>query len=192
MAKELEQELVAVPATATRARETPPRWGWAEPTVWTERMLTALEEGVKGGRWFSLIDKVHPVRTLSAAFQQVAANQGAAGVDRVTIAMFEERLDQDLANLSEELRKGTYRPQSIRRHYIPKPGSQEKRPLGIPTVRDRVVQTALRMVLEPIFEREFAEHSYGFRPHRGCKDGDFLTAYLPSRTVFPAIPPGSA
>jgi RNA-directed DNA polymerase len=170
MAKELEQELVAVPATATRARETPPRWGWAEPTVWTERMLTALEEGVKGGRWFSLIDKVHPVRTLSAAFQQVAANQGAAGVDRVTIAMFEERLDQDLANLSEELRKGTYRPQSIRRHYIPKPGSQEKRPLGIPTVRDRVVQTALRMVLEPIFEREFAEHSYGFRPHRGCKD----------------------
>src|SRR6266566_2179730 len=170
MAKELEQELGAVPTTATRARETLPRWGWAEPTVWTERMLTALEEGVKGGRWFSLIDKVHPVRTLSAAFQQVAANQGAAGVDRVTIAMFEERLDQNLANLSEELRKGTYRPQSIRRHYIPKPGSQEKRPLGIPTVRDRVVQTALRLVLEPIFEREFAEHSYGFRPHRGCKD----------------------
>jgi len=156
MTKELEQELVAVPATATRARETLLRWGWAEPTVWTERMLTALDAGVKGGRWFSLIDKVHPVRTLNAAFHQVAANQGAAGVDRVTIAMFEQRLDQNLANLSEELRKGTYQPQPIRRHYIPKPGSQEKRPLGIPTVRDRVVQTALRMVLEPIFEREFA------------------------------------
>jgi RNA-directed DNA polymerase len=170
MAKELEPELVAVPATATRARETLLRWGWVEPTVWTERMLTALEEGVKGGRWFSLIDKVHPVRTLRAAHQQVAANQGAAGVDRVTIAMFQERLDQNLSNLSEELRKGTYQPQSIRRHYIPKPGSQEKRPLGIPTVRDRVAQTALRMVLEPIFERGFAEHSYGFRPHRGCKD----------------------
>jgi len=170
MTEESDQHLVAVPETATRAREAPPRWGWAEPTVWTERMLAALEEGVKGGRWFSLIDKVHPVRTLGAAYQQVAANQGACGVDRVTIAMFEDGLDRNLVNLSEELRKGTYRPQSIRRHYIPKPGTQEKRPLGIPTVRDRVVQTALRMVLEPIFEREFAEHSYGFRPHRGCKD----------------------
>ncbi len=170
MSKELEPKLVAVPATATRARETLLRWDWVEPTVWTERMLTALEEGVKGGRWFSLIDKVHPVRTLRAAYQQVATNQGAAGVDRVTIAMFEERLDENLSNLSEELRKGTYQPQSIRRHYIPKPGSQEQRPLGIPTVRDRVAQTALRMVLEPIFERDFAEHSYGFRPHRGCKD----------------------
>ena len=170
MAKELEPPLAAVPATARRAREIRPRWGWAEPTVWTARMLTALDEGVKGGRWFSLIDKVHPVRTLNAAFHQVAANRGAAGVDRVTITMFEDGLARNLANLSEELREGRYRPQSIRRHYIPKPGSQEKRPLGIPAVRDRVVQTALRMVLEPIFEREFAEHSYGFRPQRGCKD----------------------
>jgi len=68
------------------------------------------------------------------------------------------------------LRRGTYVPQAIRRHWIPKPGSTEKRPLGIPTVRDRVVQTALRRVLEPIFERGFATHSYGFRPGRGCKD----------------------
>jgi RNA-directed DNA polymerase len=75
-----------------------------------------------------------------------------------------------LKRLSEELRTGTYRPQAIRRHDIAKPGSQEKRPLGIPTVRDRVVQTALRLVLEPIFERDFARHSYGFRPGRGCKD----------------------
>lgn len=170
MTKELEHQLVVVPEPAKRTREILLRWGWVEPTVWTERMLTALEEGVKGGRWFSLIDKIYPVRTLNAAFHQVAANQGAAGVDHVTIAMFEDRLEQNLTNLSEELRKGTYQPQSIRRHYIPKPGSQEKRPLGIPTVRDRVVQTALRMVLEPIFERDFAEQSYGFRPHRGCKD----------------------
>jgi RNA-directed DNA polymerase len=134
-------------------------------------MLAALEQGVKGGKWFSLIDKVHPERTLRAAFSQVAANQGAAGVDHVTITMFETHLDEDLGRLSELLRNGTYRPQAIRRHYIPKPGTQEKRPLGIPTVRDRVVQTALRMVLEPIFEHEFAEHSYGFRPGRGCKDG---------------------
>jgi len=88
----------------------------------------------------------------------------------VTIAMYQDHLDENLTNLGEELRKGISRPQAIRRHFIPKPGSQEKRPLGIPTVRDRVVQTALRMVSEPTSEREFAEHSYGFRPHRGCKD----------------------
>jgi RNA-directed DNA polymerase len=143
---------------------------WADPTVWTERMLAALQKGVKGGKWFSLIDKVHPERTLRAAFSQVAANEGAAGIDHVTISMFERHLDEDLKRLSEQLRMGTYRPQAIRRHYIPKPGTREKRPLGIPTVRDRVVQTALRMVIEPIFELEFAEHSYGFRPKRGCKD----------------------
>src|SRR5205807_9875459 len=70
----------------------------------------------------------------------------------------------------DELAQGTYAPQAIRRHWIPKPGSTEPRPLGIPTVRDRVVQTALRNVIEPIFERDFAAHSYGFRPQRGCKD----------------------
>jgi RNA-directed DNA polymerase len=133
-------------------------------------MLTALEQGVKGGKWFSLIDKVTPESTLDAAFRQVAANRGAAGVDHVTVATYEGRLDENLKRLSERLREGTYQPQPIRRHYIPKPGSQEQRPLGIPTVQDRVVQTALRMVLEPIFERDFAEHSYGFRPGRGCKD----------------------
>jgi RNA-directed DNA polymerase len=171
MAKSTEIQPVAVSERAIRTGKTPDPWSWVEPTVWTERMLAALEQGVKGGKWFSLIDKVHPERTLRAAFSQVAANQGAAGVDHVTITMFETHLGEDLGRLSEHLRNGTYRPQAIRRHYIPKPGTQEKRPLGIPTVRDRVVQTALRMVLEPIFEHEFAEHSYGFRPGRGCKDG---------------------
>jgi RNA-directed DNA polymerase len=170
MTKPTEITPVAVPETAKRTGETWGRWYWVEPRVWTERMLTALEEGVKGGKWFSLIDKVIPQRTLEAAFWKVAANKGAAGVDHVTITMFETRLDDELRRLSESLRDGTYRPQAIRRHYIPKPGSQEMRPLGIPTVRDRVVQTALRMALEPIFERDFAEHSYGFRPGRGCKD----------------------
>jgi RNA-directed DNA polymerase len=88
----------------------------------------------------------------------------------VTVPTFEAQLDANLTNLGDALREGTYQPQAIRRHWIPKPGSPELRPLGIPTVRDRVVQTALLMVLEPIFEREFAEHSYGFRPGRGCKD----------------------
>ena len=108
---------------------------------------------------------------MHAAFSQVAANKGAAGVDHVTVEDVRgPSWKTNLKKLSEELRSGDYRPQAIRRHYIPKPGSKEKRPLGIPTVRDRVVQTAVLMVLEPIFERDFAEHSYGFRPGRGCKD----------------------
>jgi RNA-directed DNA polymerase len=170
MTKTTEIQPVAVSARTIRTGKTLDMRFWVEPTVWTERMLAALQEGVKGGKWFSLIDKVHPERTLSAAFSQVAANEGAAGVDHVTISMFESHLDEELRRLSEQLRNGTYCPQLIRRHDIPKPGTQEKRPLGIPTVRDRVVQTALRMVIEPIFEHEFAEQSYGFRPKRGCKD----------------------
>jgi RNA-directed DNA polymerase len=133
-------------------------------------MLTALEQGVRGGRWYALIDKVYALPTLRAAFAYVKANHGAAGVDRVTVAMYERRLDANLAELSEQLRTTTYRPQGIRRHWIAKLGSREQRPLGIPTVRDRIVQTALRLVLEPIFERDFAVHSYGFRPQRGAKD----------------------
>jgi RNA-directed DNA polymerase len=116
------------------------------------------------------MDKVHPERVLHAAYTRVAANAGAAGVDHVSVTMFGDRLETELKELSDALRTATYSPQAIRRHYIPKPGSQERRPLGIPTIRDRVVQTALRQVLEPIFEREFASQSYGFRPGRGCKD----------------------
>lgn len=159
----------AVPDGATQAGEARD-WRWAEPTVWTARMVAALELGVKGGVWFSLIDKVHRRTTLEAAFKRVKANGGAAGVDHVTVAMFEAHLDENLTRLGESLRDDSYRPQAIRRVWIPKPGSHERRPLGIPTVRDRIVQTALRFVLEPIFERDFAAHSYGFRPKRGCKD----------------------
>ena len=154
----------ANPADAIRAR-----WGWVAPEVWTERMLTALEQGVRGGRWYTVMDKVCAIPTLRAAFARVKANRGAAGVDHVTVAMYEARLDANLDELSCALRDGTYRPHAIRRHWIPK-GPRERRPLGIPTVRDRVVQTALRLVLEPIFDVTFAEHSYGFRPGRGAKD----------------------
>lgn len=146
------------------------RWAWTESSVWTDRMLTALENGVKGGKWFSLIDKVFSSANLRSAFQEVARNDGAAGVDHVTIDMFQEQLDQEINGVSRALQSGEYEPQAVLRTWIPKPGSQEKRPLGIPTVRDRVVQNALRHVLEPIFERDFAEHSYGFRPGRGCLD----------------------
>ena len=165
----METKPTAVPK-AKQVGEVRARWAWTEPTVWTERMLTALEVGVKGGIWFSLIDKVYKPGNLRAAFRQVKANQGAAGVDHQTIEMFEANLEANLSRVAQQLGDNSYRPQAVRRHWIAKPGSREKRPLGIPTVRDRVVETALRNVLEPIFERDFAEHSYGFRPLRGCKD----------------------
>ncbi|MFQ6047483.1 MAG: group II intron reverse transcriptase/maturase [Gemmatimonadales bacterium] len=130
----------------------------------------ALENGVKGGCWFSLIDKVASEKGLRAAFATVERNGGAAGVDHVTVERFAARLDENIGKLSRSLLDRTYRPQAIRRQWIPKAGSKEKRPLGIPTVRDRVVQTALRNVVEPIFERDFADTSYGFRPGRGCHD----------------------
>jgi RNA-directed DNA polymerase len=165
----MEERPTPVPE-AKQVGEVPARWAWTEPAVWTERMLTALEVGVKGGIWFSLIDKVYKPRNLRAGFAKVKTNQGAAGVDHQTIEMFEADLDTNLSEVSQQLAEGSYRPQAVRRKWIPKLGSKERRPLGIPTVRDRVVQTALRNVLEPIFERDFAEHSYGFRPGRGCKD----------------------
>lgn len=165
-----EDKPVAVSDGAKQAGEVRTRWAWAEPRVWTERMLTALEEGVKGGKWFSLIDKVASPRMLLRAFERVKANRGAAGVDHQTIEMYEQRLEQHTEYLARTLMEGNYQPAAVRREWIPKPGSREKRPLGIPTVRDRVVQKAVLAAIEPIFERDFAEHSYGFRPGRGCKD----------------------
>ena len=158
------------PQGAKPAGEIRARWAWVEAEVWTERMLTALEQGVNGGKWHSLIDKVYALPNLRRAFARVKANHGAAGVDHVTVEEFERDLEANLEKLSRTLADGSYRPQAVRRHWIRKRGSKEQRPLGIPTVRDRVVQTALRAVLEPIFERDFAAQSYGFRPERGCKD----------------------
>lgn len=154
----------------TQAGDVRARWAWTEPSVWTTHMLAALENGVKGGRWFSLMDKVYARENLRSALEQVKRNRGGAGVDHQTIEEFEKHVEHNLDQLHRSLKDGTYHPQAIKRTWIPKPGSKEMRPLGIPTVRDRVVQTALRNVLEPIFERDFAEHSYGFRPGRGCKD----------------------
>jgi RNA-directed DNA polymerase len=156
---------------AKQAGETGTRkWAWVERTVWTDRMLEALEKGVKGGIWFSLIDKVYRPETLHRAWRKVKANKGGAGTDYQSIEGFERDLERNLHKLHEELRTGSYQPRPIRRTYIEKPGSREQRPLGIPCVRDRVVQTALRVVMEPIFERIFHPRSHGFRPERGCKD----------------------
>lgn len=134
-------------------------------------MLTTLENHqVRGGKWHSLIDKVYRLDNLDSAYREVAANKGAPGVDYVTIEDFTAGLTRNVNKLHDHLRSGEYRPQAIKRVNIPKPGTSETRPLGIPTVRDRVVQAALRHVLEPILEKQFAAHSYGFRPGRGCKD----------------------
>jgi len=133
-------------------------------------MLTALVEGVEGGKWFRLFDKVFAERNLMAALRQIAENDGAPGVDHVTVDAFVRQLPDSIWELSDRIKAGTFQPQAIRRVHIPKPGTKETRPLGIPTVRDRVVQAAIVNVIEPIFERDFAEQSYGFRPGRGCKD----------------------
>lgn len=145
-------------------------WRSAKPCVWTVRMLTTLIEGVEGVKWFRLFDKVFSERNLLASFQQVASKKGASGVDHVTIDEYSQRLPENIGKLSASLKSNTFQPQAIRRVNIPKPGTNETRPLGIPTVRDRVVQAAVVNVIEPIFERDFAEQSYGFRPGRGCKD----------------------
>jgi RNA-directed DNA polymerase len=161
----------SVSATTKQDGDVRSRWAWTERAVWTERMLTALEQGVKGGVWFSLMDKVYSEDNLFAAYCQVAANDGAPGVDHITTEEFGRDLEKNVKKLAEQLRDGTYVPQDIRRVWIPKPGTDTRRPLGIPTVRDRVAQAALLKTIEPIFEREFSEHSYGFRPGLGCKDG---------------------
>lgn len=165
-------------------------------------MLTTLERSsVRGGKWHSLIDKVYKPENLYSAYREVAANKGAPGVDHVTIEDFTTALVRNLNKLEQQLRDGSYRPQSIKRVHIPKPGTNETRPLGIPTVRDRVVQNALRHVLEPILERQFAEHSYGFRPQRGCKDalrrvdcfvktGHKYTVDVDLKSYFDTIPHG--
>lgn len=163
------QAASAVPATAKREADTHARWGWVEAAVWTPPMLAALESGVKGGRWYSLMDKVAALRTLQAAWKRVQANAGSHGVDGMSVKSFARNAERYLAELGEALRQGQYRPEPVRRVEIAK-SSGGKRPLGIPTVKDRVVQAALKLVIEPIFENEFDAASWGFRPGRGCKD----------------------
>ena len=165
---------VAAATPSQQAGEAPARrdpWWWVERSVWTNAMLTRLTSGEPANRvWFALWDKTYAPANLASALHKVWKNGGSAGADEQTVAHFGRRAEEELQRLHEQLRCGMYRPQPVRRAWIPKPGSNEKRPLGIPAVRDRIVQGALRHVLEPIFETEFAEHSYGFRPGRGAKD----------------------
>ena len=152
-----------------RGGEIRARWSWSEPSVWTERMLETLERGVKGGKWHSLYDKVYREGSLRAGWEQVETRGGTGGVDKESIATFRDRVDKRLTRLSEQLKEGAYEPRAVKRVWIPK-GGGKMRPLGVPTIIDRVVQTSLRNAIEPIFEKKFLECSYGYRPGRGCKD----------------------
>ena len=166
------QQQLSLPGVprAKQGREVAPEWEWTEASVWTERMLATLETGVKGGKWFSLIDKVWKMDNLQSALKAVVRNKGAAGVDGKKAEQYLLESPERLLKVQAWLKAGEYTPRPVKRVWIPKLGSKELRPLGVPTVEDRVVQTALRNVIEPIFEHTFAEHSYGFRPGRGAKD----------------------
>jgi RNA-directed DNA polymerase len=147
---------------------TPVLW-WAEASIWTDRMKSALGNGVKGGKWFSLMDKVFRPGTLEVAWRKVEANKGSSGIDGQSLDRFAAGAELYLTELHETLKSGLYSPSPVKRVDIPK-GNGQTRPLGIPTVKDRIVQTALKMAIEPIFETQFREGSHGFRPERGCKD----------------------
>lgn len=122
-------------------------------------------------RFHALWDRIHRRDVLQRAWQVVRENRGAAGVDRITIAQIEEEgVEAFLYELEVELREQRYRPRPARRVFIPKPGRSEQRPLGIPRIKDRVCQTAAKLVLEPIFEADFRGCSFGFRPRRSAHD----------------------
>jgi len=161
------QQTVGSADEATQGGEAQRDFTWVEASIWTERMLSALGNGVKGGKWFSLMDKVFAPKTLAAAWTKVRANKGAAGVDGQSIERFAAKAEDYLAELSAALREGSYHPQAVKRVDIPK-GDGRTRPLGIPTVKDRIVQQAVRLVIEPIFESRFRDGSYGFRPGAGA------------------------
>lgn len=166
---QLQIKLPGVPK-AKQDREVPPKWEWTEAVVWTERMLATLERGITGGKWYSLDDKVWKMENLQQAVKKVAAGKSPKKTDGRKCRKYAEESAQRLPQLQRMLKEGRYEPKPAQRVWIPKLGSKEMRPLGVPPVENRVVEMALRNVLEPIFEHTFAEDSYGFRPGRGAKD----------------------
>jgi RNA-directed DNA polymerase len=151
-----------------RRMSNPAEWPWVDRTIWTERMLAALGNGVRRYEVVQSDRQGVPPPDPGTAWQDVRANRGAAGVDGQSVRRFEAHAERYLAELGEALQSGRYRPEAVRRVEIPK--GTGTRPLGIPTVKDRIVQAAVKRVIEPIFEHAFLPMSYGFRPGRGCKD----------------------
>lgn len=166
---QLQMKLPGVPQ-AKQGREGAPQWAWTEAEVWTERMLATLERGITGGKWYSLMDKVWKMVNLQRAVQKVARGKSRKKADGRKCRRYAEESAQRLAGLQAQLQSGSYQPKPVQRVWIPKLGSKELRPIGIPEVENRVVEMAVRNVIEPIFEHSFAQHSYGFRPGRGAKD----------------------
>lgn len=146
---------------------------WSHHPAWTVSMRAALKTRQEsGGKWFSLIDRMWDPMLLEGAWERLyrritgKARRRGAGVDGVTVEEFAKWPGVEALDLAVDLKAGKYRPRPVRRHYIAKPGTTKKRPLGLPCVRDKVVQEALRSLIEPIFEVEFLEGSHGFRPKR--------------------------
>ena len=127
-------------------------------------------ERMNSRKWYSLIDKVYSLPNLLESWHEVRANKGAGGVDKESVEDFEGNLNQNLKELHRLLREKRYTPSPVRQVLIPKTSSENLRPLGIPTVRDRVVQQAIKRIIEPIFERKFKDVSYGYRPKRGARE----------------------
>ena len=142
----------------------------SEPAVWTDRMLTTLVKGVKRGKWYSLADKIFTAGNIKISTDKVLKNDGGAGVDLITAERYSLNRDHFDEKLQTELRKDMYSPKPVKRIYIPKAGGKGKRPLGIPTIKDRIAQKAVLNVIAPIFEKDFSDNSYGFRPKKSCKD----------------------
>ena len=161
---------VTGPTSPKQAGDIHTRWGWVEHSVWTERMLTRLAQKRADNRMVWTLGQSDLRAQLTGGLLGGLAQRGSPRSGSPKRWAVCRAGTAELAKLREELRDKRYHRQPARRVWLPKPGTTEKRPLGIPAVRDRTVEAALKQVLEPIFEHDFAEQSYGFRPGRGCRE----------------------